>query len=105
MEDKLRALFVEFRLGRSSSPTKFKQRESLERPSEKEGHPSNMILPCMRVDFPQREKGDRTAWISCVEHYFRYYRTLEDPWWTLLSSTLKEMQFNSTISLNTPVGL
>ncbi|RWV93139.1 hypothetical protein GW17_00044429 [Ensete ventricosum] len=76
MEDRLRALLAKFGLGRSSSPTKFQQGESLERPS-KEGQPSDMIQPRMRVDFPQWER-DPTGWISRAEHYFHYYRTPED---------------------------
>ncbi|RWV97150.1 hypothetical protein BHE74_00006475 [Ensete ventricosum] len=71
MEDRLRTLFAEFGLGRSLSPTKFQQGESLERPSEKEGQLSNMIQPHMGVDFPRREKEDRKGWISHVERYFR----------------------------------
>ncbi|RZS06487.1 hypothetical protein BHM03_00037187 [Ensete ventricosum] len=58
MEDRLRALFAEFGLGQSPSPTKFQQGESSKRPSEKEGQPSDMIRPPrMWVDFP-RWKGD-----------------------------------------------
>ena len=37
LEDKLRALFAEFRIGQPPSPTKFQRGESLERPPEKEG--------------------------------------------------------------------
>ncbi|RWW72394.1 hypothetical protein BHE74_00019792 [Ensete ventricosum] len=77
MEDRLRVLFVKFRLGRSSSPTKFQQGESSMRPSEKEGQPSNMRQPRMRVDFPRWE-GDPTGWISRVKCYFHYYRISED---------------------------
>ncbi|RZR89467.1 hypothetical protein BHM03_00017177 [Ensete ventricosum] len=31
----------------------------------------------MRVDFPRREEGDLTGWLSYSERYFRYYRTPE----------------------------
>ncbi|RWW20917.1 hypothetical protein GW17_00014949 [Ensete ventricosum] len=37
-----------------------------------------MLQPCMRVDFPRWEEGDPVGWISRVERYFRYYRTLDD---------------------------
>ncbi|RWW56732.1 hypothetical protein BHE74_00036536 [Ensete ventricosum] len=66
MEDRLCALFAKFKLGRYPSPTNFQQGESLERPSEKEGQPSNMMQPCMRVDFPRWE-GDPIGWIPRVE--------------------------------------
>ncbi|RRT78066.1 hypothetical protein B296_00018271, partial [Ensete ventricosum] len=33
--------------------------------------------PRMKVDFPRWEKGDRIGWISRVEHYFRFYRTVD----------------------------
>ncbi|RWW09764.1 hypothetical protein GW17_00026730 [Ensete ventricosum] len=61
LEDKLRTLFAEFKIGQPPSPTKFQQGESLERPPEKEGHPSDMLQPCMRVDFPRWEEGDSTG--------------------------------------------
>ncbi|RWV82301.1 hypothetical protein GW17_00056208 [Ensete ventricosum] len=36
-----------------------------------------MMLPRIRLDFPRWE-GDPTGWISRIERYFRYSRTLED---------------------------
>ncbi|RWV84762.1 hypothetical protein BHE74_00034297 [Ensete ventricosum] len=48
LEDKLRALFAEFKIGQPPSPTKFQEGESLERPPEKEGQPSEMLQPRMR---------------------------------------------------------
>ncbi|RWW56378.1 hypothetical protein BHE74_00036907 [Ensete ventricosum] len=77
LEDKLRALFAEFKIGQPPSPTKFQQGESLERPLEKEGQPLDMLQSRMRVDFP-RWGGDMTGWTSCAERYFSYYRTLDD---------------------------
>ena len=50
LENKLHALFVEFRIGQPSSPTKFQQGESSERPPEKEGQPSDMLQLRIRVD-------------------------------------------------------
>ncbi|RZS11121.1 hypothetical protein BHM03_00042443, partial [Ensete ventricosum] len=45
---------------------------------EKEGQPSNMLQPRMRVDFPRWEEGDLAGWISRIERYFCYYRTLDN---------------------------
>ncbi|RZS09898.1 hypothetical protein BHM03_00041034 [Ensete ventricosum] len=64
LEDKLRALFVEFKIGQPPSPTKFQKGESSEMPPEKERQPSDMLQPCMRVDFPQWQEGDLARWIS-----------------------------------------
>ncbi|RWV78766.1 hypothetical protein GW17_00060212 [Ensete ventricosum] len=72
LEDKLRALFAEFKIGQPPSPIKSQQGESSERPLEKEGQPSDMLQPRMRVDFPRWEEGDSTGWISRIERYFRY---------------------------------
>ncbi|RZR71933.1 hypothetical protein BHM03_00008841 [Ensete ventricosum] len=58
MEDKLRALFAEFRLGRSPSPTRSQQTNSLDRkenPLEKEKQATDSSYPCIRVDFPRWE--------------------------------------------------
>ncbi|RRT73119.1 hypothetical protein B296_00009942 [Ensete ventricosum] len=77
LEDKLRALFAKFKIGQPPSPTKFQRGESSERPPEKEGQPSDMLQPCMRMDFPRWE-GDPTGWISHTECYFHYYRTSDD---------------------------
>ncbi|RWW45313.1 hypothetical protein BHE74_00048858 [Ensete ventricosum] len=78
LKDKLRALFAEFKIGQPSSPTKSHRGESSDRPLEKEGQPSDILQPCMRVDFPSLWEGDPAWWITCVEHYFRYYRTSDD---------------------------
>ncbi|RZR94079.1 hypothetical protein BHM03_00022699 [Ensete ventricosum] len=54
MEDKLRALFEEFRLGRSRSPKRSQRKNSdhKENPAE-EGDQASNSCPCMRVDFPR----------------------------------------------------
>ncbi|RWW08541.1 hypothetical protein GW17_00028010 [Ensete ventricosum] len=55
MENKMHDLFVEFRLGRSPSPTRSQQGESpyrKENPPEKEEHAMNLASTRMRVDFP-----------------------------------------------------
>ncbi|RZR92317.1 hypothetical protein BHM03_00020594 [Ensete ventricosum] len=64
MEDKLHALFITFRNGRTPSSTKSQQGESSnheERPPEKEAQPR------MRVDFPRWEEGDLTRWLTRAE--------------------------------------
>ena len=38
----------------------------------------DMLQPCMRVDFLRWEEGDPAGWISHIECYFCYYRTLDD---------------------------
>ncbi|RWW15207.1 hypothetical protein GW17_00020966 [Ensete ventricosum] len=79
IKDKLRALFEEFRLGRSESP-KRSQRGKIsdhkENPMEKGDQAPDSSCPRMRVDFPRWEDGDPTGWISRAERYFRYHRTL-----------------------------
>ncbi|RWV84885.1 hypothetical protein GW17_00053373, partial [Ensete ventricosum] len=80
MEDRLRALFVEFRLGRSPSPRRSQHDESSnykKNPPKKEEQSMDSSCQRMRVDFPRWEDGDSTGWISRAEWYFRYYRTLE----------------------------
>ncbi|RRT81669.1 hypothetical protein B296_00000082 [Ensete ventricosum] len=77
MEDRLRALFAEFRLGRSPSPTKPKQGESSERPTKKEEQATDLMQPRMRVDFPRWEEEDSRGWLSRAERYFRYHQTPE----------------------------
>ncbi|RWW01173.1 hypothetical protein BHE74_00045936 [Ensete ventricosum] len=66
IEDKLSALFEEFRLGRSSSPKRSQYGESLdhkENQSEKGDQAQDSTYLRMRVDFPRREEGDPTEWI------------------------------------------
>ncbi|RWV77545.1 hypothetical protein GW17_00061607 [Ensete ventricosum] len=74
MEDKLCALFMEFRLGRSPSPRRsqhsgsFGHKKKLTKIKEQATYPSCLLI---RVDFPQREDGDLTEWISRAERYFQ----------------------------------
>jgi len=67
MEDKIRMLFTEPRLGRPLSLKKSHQGESFANPN----------YPCMRVDFPRWEEGDPIGWISRVERYFRYHKNAD----------------------------
>ncbi|RRT63398.1 hypothetical protein B296_00016478 [Ensete ventricosum] len=62
LEDKPRALFTEFKIGQPPSPTKSQRGDSSERPPQKEGQPSDMLQPRMRVDFPCWEDGDPARW-------------------------------------------
>ncbi|RWV98183.1 hypothetical protein GW17_00038987 [Ensete ventricosum] len=62
LEDKLRTLFAEFKIGQPPSPTKSQRRESSERPPE-EGQLSDMLQRCMRVDIPHWE-GDSIGGVS-----------------------------------------
>ncbi|RWW02864.1 hypothetical protein GW17_00034025 [Ensete ventricosum] len=78
MEDKLRALFTEFRLGRSPSPTRSQHCGSSyhkENPPEKEEQATNSSYPRIRVDFPRWEGESPMDWISRAEQYFHYHRT------------------------------
>ncbi|RWW82404.1 hypothetical protein BHE74_00009127 [Ensete ventricosum] len=80
MEDRLRALFAQFRFGRSPSPTRSQQGERpdhKENPLEKEEHKMDPALIHMRVDFPRWEDGDSMGWLSRAEHYFCYHWTSE----------------------------
>ncbi|RWV89978.1 hypothetical protein GW17_00047851, partial [Ensete ventricosum] len=78
VENRLRALFAEFGLGRSPSPTKFQQSVSLEMPLKKKERATDMRQPRMREDFPRWEEGDLTGWISHAERYFHHHQTPED---------------------------
>ncbi|RWV77434.1 hypothetical protein GW17_00061736 [Ensete ventricosum] len=80
MEDTLRTLFVEFRLGQSPSPTRSQQGESSyhkENPPEKAEQAMDSAYPRIWVHFPRWEGRDPTGWLSHVERYFCYHRTLE----------------------------
>ncbi|RWW04464.1 hypothetical protein GW17_00032308 [Ensete ventricosum] len=80
MEDKLQALFEEFRLGQFESPKRSQHRESLERKEnqfEKGDQAQESKYPLMRVDFPRWEDGDLTGWISLAKRCFRFHKTLE----------------------------
>ncbi|RWV94762.1 hypothetical protein GW17_00042670, partial [Ensete ventricosum] len=66
MEDKLHALFEEFRLDRSESLRRFQHGESSyhkENPTEKGDQAADSSCPCMRVNFPRWKDGDPTEWI------------------------------------------
>ncbi|RRT63150.1 hypothetical protein B296_00033359 [Ensete ventricosum] len=80
MEDKLCALFVEFRLGRSPNPRRSQcggSSDCKENQPEKDEQATDPSYPCIRVDFPRWEDRDMTGWISHAERYFCYHRTLE----------------------------
>ncbi|RRT76888.1 hypothetical protein B296_00010864 [Ensete ventricosum] len=76
MENKLRALLVEFRLGQSLSPTRSQQGESPDRPPREEEHAMDPTST-HKVDFTRWEDGDPTGWLSRAERYFHYDRTPE----------------------------
>ncbi|RRT78990.1 hypothetical protein B296_00024725 [Ensete ventricosum] len=78
MEDRLRTLFKELRLGRSESPKRSQCEESSdhkENQLEKGVQAQDSMFPRIRVDFLRWEDGDPTGWISHVERYFRFYKT------------------------------
>ena len=85
MEDKIRTLFTELRLGRPLSLKKSYQGESFAqshqaRRDEFQGRRDSMTDPnyqCMRVNFPRWEEGDPIGWISRVERYFQYHKTAD----------------------------
>ncbi|RZR71848.1 hypothetical protein BHM03_00007907 [Ensete ventricosum] len=109
MEDRLRALFAEFKLGRSPSPTRLHRGERLdykEIPLEKEEHKMDSAPTCMRVGFPRWEDGDPMGWLSHVERYFHFHGHQRLPWWTSLLSAMKEMLYRSrciTIQIRPPL--
>ena len=77
MEDKIRTLFTELRLGRPLSPKKSHQGESSDRRDdfqERRGSVTDPYYPRMRVDFPRWEEGDPIGWISRAERYFQYHK-------------------------------
>ncbi|RRT77741.1 hypothetical protein B296_00001728 [Ensete ventricosum] len=78
MEEKMLSLFVEFSIGRPSSPRKSQHGETSDRQDDPQEHGHiipNQNNPCMKVDFPRWEEGDPIGWVSCAERYFRFYRT------------------------------
>ncbi|RRT64599.1 hypothetical protein B296_00017826 [Ensete ventricosum] len=78
MEDRLRALFEEFKLDRSPSPRRSQHSRSFdhkESPTKKQVMDSSCLCP--RLDFPRWEDRDPTGWISCLERYFLYHKTQE----------------------------
>ena len=85
MEDKIRTLFTELRLGRPLNPKKSYQGESSNQSNhaqrddfqERGGFMTDPNYSRMRVDFPRWEEGDPIGWISRVERYFRYHKTAD----------------------------
>ncbi|RWV80219.1 hypothetical protein GW17_00058549 [Ensete ventricosum] len=80
MEEKIRSLFVEFSIGRPSSPRKSQHGETSDRQKNPQEHghiTSDLNNPCMKVDFPRWEEAYPIGWISRAEHYFRFYRTAD----------------------------
>ncbi|RZR95472.1 hypothetical protein BHM03_00024329 [Ensete ventricosum] len=80
MEEKMRSLFVEFSIGRLSSPRKSQHGETSDRQDDphEHGHITfDLNNPRMKVDFPRWEEGDPIRWISRAERYFWFYRTAD----------------------------
>ncbi|RZS14728.1 hypothetical protein BHM03_00046461 [Ensete ventricosum] len=80
MEEKMRSFFTEFNIGRPSSPRKSQHGETSDRRDDPHEHghiTSDLINPCMKVDFPRWEEGDPIGWISRAERYFQFYRTTD----------------------------
>ena len=75
MEDKIRTLFTELRLGRPLSRKKSYHGESFAQSHQarrdefqgRGGSTTEPNYPCMRVDFPRWEEGDPIGWISHAE--------------------------------------
>ncbi|RRT41583.1 hypothetical protein B296_00035119 [Ensete ventricosum] len=67
-------------MGRPSSPRKSHHGEASDRRDDPQEHghiTSDPNNPCMKIDFPRWEEGDPIRWISRVERYFRFYRTVD----------------------------
>ncbi|RWW56043.1 hypothetical protein BHE74_00037267 [Ensete ventricosum] len=80
IEDKLRALFEEFRLGRSESPKRSQCEESSDRKknqSEKGNQAHASTYPRMRMDFPRWADRGPIRWISRDARYFHFHKTLK----------------------------
>ncbi|RZS25389.1 hypothetical protein BHM03_00058576, partial [Ensete ventricosum] len=80
MEEKMRSLFVELSMGRPPYPKKSQQGETSDRRDDSQEH--GHIIPDpnnsrMKVDFPRWEERDMIGWITHVERYFRFYRTID----------------------------
>ncbi|RRT71568.1 hypothetical protein B296_00015353 [Ensete ventricosum] len=105
MEDRLCALFTEFRLRRSSSPTRLQQGKSpdqKENPLENEECATKPAFTCMRVDFPDGKIETRRDGFCMRNTTFIITKPQRLSWWTSLPSTLKEMLYNGTIDTSTP---
>ncbi|RZR88690.1 hypothetical protein BHM03_00016334 [Ensete ventricosum] len=79
MEEKMGSIFVEFIMGRPSSPRKSHHGETSDWQDDPQEHghiTSDPNNPCMKVDFPRWE-GDPIGWISRAERYFRFYRIVD----------------------------
>ncbi|RRT38721.1 hypothetical protein B296_00033586 [Ensete ventricosum] len=80
MEEKMQSLFVEFSIGRPSSPRKSQHGETSDWRDDPQEHghiTSDLNNPCMKVDFPRWEEGDQIGWISRTKRYFRFYQTAD----------------------------
>ncbi|RRT63555.1 hypothetical protein B296_00015281 [Ensete ventricosum] len=80
MEDKLRALFKEFRLSRSESPKRSQCEESSNRKQnqfEKGDQAQDSTYPRMRMNFPRWEDRGPIRWILRDARYFHFHKTLE----------------------------
>ncbi|RWW68937.1 hypothetical protein BHE74_00023502 [Ensete ventricosum] len=79
MKEKIRSLFAECSIGRSSNPRKLQHRDTSDRRDDlKDGHiTSDLNKPCIKVNFPRWEEGDPIGWILRAERYFRFYRTAD----------------------------
>ncbi|RRT75979.1 hypothetical protein B296_00007409 [Ensete ventricosum] len=92
MEEKMQSLFAEFNIGRLLSRRKSQHGEtSYQKDDPQEcGHiTSDLNNPRMNVDFPRWEEGDPIGWISCIERYFRFYRTVDTTWVEIATIHLK----------------
>ncbi|RWV91072.1 hypothetical protein GW17_00046672 [Ensete ventricosum] len=81
--EKMGSIFVEFSIGRPSSPRKSNHGETLDRQDDPQeyGHiTSDPNNPCVKVYFPRWEEGDPIGWTSRAERYFRFYRTVNATW-------------------------
>ncbi|RRT32200.1 hypothetical protein B296_00044809 [Ensete ventricosum] len=80
MEEKMLSLFVEFSIGRPSSPRKSHHGETSDRRDDPQEHghiTSDPNNPHMNVDFPRWEEGDPIGRILRAERYFQFYRTVD----------------------------
>ncbi|RWW71173.1 hypothetical protein BHE74_00021101 [Ensete ventricosum] len=106
MEEKMRSLFVEFSIGRPSSPKKSQYGETSDRRDDPQEHghiTSDLNNPSMKVDFPRWEEGDPIRWISCVERYFRFYRTADATRVEIAAIHLEGDAIQGLIGLSTPM--
>ncbi|RRT36356.1 hypothetical protein B296_00005699 [Ensete ventricosum] len=110
MEEKMQSLFIEFSIGRPSSPRKSQHGETSDQRDDPQEHghiTSDLNNPCIKVDFPRWVDGKKETRSGGSRTRSAIFGSTEPPTphgWRLLPSTLREMLFSGLIGLSTPMG-